>query len=455
MRAPSTRARRSSPNAPSRGQRHTREAALADLHDELARFDLQALVGHGGAVDLHAALLDVAQRFAGRRHEARLLEQLADRQRRARERDRRNIVRHAALRAVVEVFERALGVALRVEARDDFLREQHLEIARIAARFDFTLVAFDLVHRTEREQREVTPHQRVGNRHQLAEHVVRLFADTDVVVLRLRHLFDAVETFEQRHGQDALLFLAVLLLQFAADQQIELLVRAAEFEVGVERDRVVTLHQRVKELVDRDRHAALEALGEVLALQNARDRVARRELDHAVGAERHRPFAVVADFGLFAVEHERGLLEIRLGVRLDLLARERRTRGVAARRVADQRGEVADQEDHGMAEILQLAHLVEHDRVADVDVGRGRIEAELDAQRLAGGRAFRELLLEFFFDQQFVDTALRDGERVTNFVGDRKGGFGAAVGAIGRCGIGAHASIDWSALGLGLTRDFT
>ena len=52
-----------------------------------------------------------------------------------------------------------------------------------------------------------------------------------------------------------------------------------------------------------------------------------------------------------------------------------------------------------MAEILQLAHLVEHDRVADVDVGRGRIEAELDTQRLARGRAASELLLEFFFDQ--------------------------------------------------------
>ncbi len=33
-----------------------------------------------------------------------------------------------------------------------------------------------------------------------------------------------------------------------------------------------------------------------------------------------------------------------------------------------------------MTEVLQLAHLVEHHGVADVDVGRGRVQAQLDAQ---------------------------------------------------------------------------
>jgi murein DD-endopeptidase MepM/ murein hydrolase activator NlpD len=48
-------------------------------------------------------------------------------------------------------------------------------------------------------------------------------------------------------------------------------------------------------------------------------------------------------------------------------------------------GEVADQEDHLVPQVLQLAHLVEHHGVADVDVGRGGVQPELDAQRLAGG----------------------------------------------------------------------
>ena len=36
-----------------------------------------------------------------------------------------------------------------------------------------------------------------------------------------------------------------------------------------------------------------------------------------------------------------------------------------------------------MAEVLELAQLLQHDGVAEVDVGRRRVEAELDAQRAA------------------------------------------------------------------------
>ncbi|ABA51107.1 hypothetical protein BURPS1710b_3413 [Burkholderia pseudomallei 1710b] len=316
-----------------------------------------------------------------------------------------------------------------METRDDLLREHHLEVARVAPAFGLAAEPRDLVEAAERQQLEVAPHQHVRDAHQLAEHVGRLLADADVVALRFRHLLDAVEAFEQRHRQDALLLLAVLLLQLAADEQVEFLVGAAELEIGVQRDRIVTLHQRVQEFMDRDRDAALEAFREILALEHARDRVARRELDHPIRAERHRPLAVVADLGLCAIEHERGLLEVGLRVRFDLLARERRAGRVAARRIADQRREIADQENHRMAEILQLAHLVQHDRVAEVDVGRRRIEAQLDAQRLVRRRAFRELLRELFLDQQLVNTALRDGERMADFIGDREGGLGSGIGA--------------------------
>ncbi|MCY1455940.1 hypothetical protein D9M71_731150 [compost metagenome] len=61
-----------------------------------------------------------------------------------------------------------------------------------------------------------------------------------------------------------------------------------------------------------------------------------------------------------------------------------------------------------MAEVLQLAQLVQHHGVADMDVGRGRIQAQLDAQRHAGGFAARQLLHPFGFDQQFVAATLGD-----------------------------------------------
>jgi hypothetical protein len=64
------------------------------------------------------------------------------------------------------------------------------------------------------------------------------------------------------------------------------------------------------------------------------------------------------------------------------------------------RGEVADQEDDGMAQILQLAHLVEHHGVPDVDVGCGRVQAQLDAQRNAGGLGTGQLAHPVAFGNQ-------------------------------------------------------
>ena len=72
-----------------------------------------------------------------------------------------------------------------------------------------------------------------------------------------------------------------------------------------------------------------------------------------------------------------------------------------------------------MAEVLQLTHLVQDNRVANMNIGRGRIQAKLDAQRLAARGAASELLRELSFDQQFVTAPFRDGKRGLHFVGER------------------------------------
>jgi hypothetical protein len=135
-----------------------------------------------------------------------------------------------------------------------------------------------------------------------------------------------------------------------------------------------------RSLFKADRRAGLETFAEIVALHHAGDGVLRGELDHPARTERIAPLGVVANLGLRGVEHQARLFVVSLRVGLDLLARERRAGGVATRRVADHRREVADQKNHLVPQVLQLAHLVQHDRVADVDVGRGRVEAELDAQ---------------------------------------------------------------------------
>jgi len=64
-------------------------------------------------------------------------------------------------------------------------------------------------------------------------------------------------------------------------------------------------------------------------------------------------------------------------------SRERFARGVLAAGIADHAGEIANQENHLVAEVLELAHLVEQHGVAEVQVRRGWIESRLHAQRSA------------------------------------------------------------------------
>ena len=103
------------------------------------------------------------------------------------------------------------------------------------------------------------------------------------------------------------------------------------------------------------------------------------------------------------------LVGLRIG--RDLLARQRRARGVAAGRIADHSGEIADQERDLVTERLELAHLVDEHRVPEMQVGRGRIEARLDAQRLAA----RQLLHELALDEHFAGPAQQFGNLILHF----------------------------------------
>jgi hypothetical protein len=68
-----------------------------------------------------------------------------------------------------------------------------------------------------------------------------------------------------------------------------------------------------------------------------------------------------------------------------------------------------------VAEVLELAQLLEDDRVAEVDVRRSRVETELRAQRPTFPRGLLELALE---------PAPREG--VDGVSGEERGGFRGA-----------------------------
>ena len=209
------------------------------------------------------------------------------------------------------------------------------------------------------------------------------------------------------------------------DVQVEQLIGPAELDVGNEVDRVVRLRQRIQELVHPDRLPALEALLEVAALQHLRHVVLRRQPDPSGAAQRLEPLAVEADLRLRRVEDLEDLRLVGLGVAVDLLLRQRRPRLRPAGRIADQRGERAHDVDHPMAEILEVLHLANEHGVPQVQIGRGRIEADLHDERRPARREPLELGLQLARTND-VDTAF--GEIRELLVYRHRAGIG-----IGRC----------------------
>src|SRR2546423_14619836 len=74
-----------------------------------------------------------------------------------------------------------------------------------------------------------------------------------------------------------------------------------------------------------------------------------------------------------------------------------------SRRVADPRRVVADDQDAGVSLVLEGPHALERNRPADVDVRRGDIDPELDAQRATE----LELLLQRAFGEH-IDRIARE-----------------------------------------------
>ena len=205
-----------------------------------------------------------------------------------------------------------------------------------------------------------------------------------------------------RGGADDLGGLAEILLDLAAHQQVELLVGAAKLDVGLQGHRVVGLRQGVEQLVDGDRGALFVALREIVALEHAGHGVFAGQADEVLESERREPLAVVADHGFRAVEDLKNLLFVGFGVGLDGFAGEWGAGDVAACGIADHGRTVADDENHGMAEILKMLHLADEDGVAEVQVRGGRVEADFHAQRTAEGQARFEVLFADELHEAFL-----------------------------------------------------
>ena len=114
------------------------------------------------------------------------------------------------------------------------------------------------------------------------------------------------------------------------------------------------------------------------------------------------------------IENLEDLRLVGFGVLLDLLAGQRRTGHGAAGGIANHAGEIADQKNGRVAEILKVLELAQHDGVAEVKIGSGRVHAELHAQRLAGGAGLLELGAQVALANDFRAAFLDVGELFVN-----------------------------------------
>src|SRR6185295_11322938 len=173
-------------------------------------------------------------------------------------------------------------------------------------------------------------------------------------------------------------------LNLSGHQQIEFLIGAAKLDVGFKRNRVVTLSQGVEQLVHANRRLSLKPLFEVVTLQQLGDRRLSCQTNKVVGAEFCKPFVVESDFGALSIEQLEDLLFVGLGVLVDLFAGQRGSGCRAPGGIADHPGEIADQKNDRVTELLEVPHLADEHGVTEVNVGRSWVEAGLHAQRFSG-----------------------------------------------------------------------
>src|SRR5512134_293687 len=117
---------------------------------------------------------------------------------------------------------------------------------------------------------------------------------------------------------------------------------------------------------------APESLLESLALEHAGNGLECAELRHLYGAHLFQPFAVEPDSCLCRIEDLEDLRLVGLGVLQHIVLRQDLARFALACGIADHAGEIAYEECHFMAKVLELAHLLQKHGMAEMYVrGRG------------------------------------------------------------------------------------
>ena len=85
------------------------------------------------------------------------------------------------------------------------------------------------------------------------------------------------------------------------------MIGTTKLDVALDRHRIVGLREGIEKLMDADRFSAAIAFGEIVAFQELRYGILRREGDHFTEGKCVKPFAVVHNGGPFAVQDQGSL----------------------------------------------------------------------------------------------------------------------------------------------------
>ena len=194
------------------------------------------------------------------------------------------------------------------------------------------------------------------------------------------------------------------------DENIEFLFGGAELDIGFELNGIDGGEQRIKQLMHGNGLAIFEPRAKIFALEHAGKTVVAAKADDVVAGKLVEPLGVVTDFGFLRIEELENLREIGFGVGVHFFARERRASFGAARGIADHGGKIADEKDRGVAEVLKMFEFAKDDGVAEMDVGRGGVHTEIDAQRRASLQRLFELRFQLRLGNDFGGAFFEVGE---------------------------------------------
>jgi hypothetical protein len=119
-----------------------------------------------------------------------------------------------------------------------------------------------------------------------------------------------------------------------------------------------------------------------------------RQLDKPCGIHGTHPSRIEVDRRPIRVKDLVNLPLIGRRIGSNLLTAQRGPGGITSRRVANQAGEITDQEYNPMAEVLKKAHFIDEHRVPEMQIGGRRVETRFDNQWTTGLKPDLQLTLK-------------------------------------------------------------